>query len=892
MYHFFEKWKGSISVFLILILLPTVVFAGMLTDGTRIFASRTIVSGAGDLAMNAALSQYEPNLKNMYALFAMDEKPSDNSSTYQQYFEESINANSIAGGDQKSVAVNLFLENGCFDIREVSNTEIYETQVMLNQIMDYMKYRAPVVIAEDGVLSSLTAFSGMNKAADAVKKQLKFENELADLQDDFEDLYEKLKIEKKLIYTPLVKEKGLENAIEDAKKYEQTATILTAAYINLNAPDALGAKGGDIKAMMQQFNTDAGNVHGPGGATVYSQGESALTNYDTLVEMIQIKNGITDPGAILDGYEDLEEDDEDYDEYLERKDILDAYLSNLSVIDTGKGYMSSCADKLYKLTADKINTTQECADQGEKYTTKIIKLLEKIRDKNSEGSDLKNAFHSWGDSIGSADPAYTSGMQEEYNDYERLMDVDQLEILLDHTKQNHDYYEEARDKLQLIKYCSNIVYTSSGTGIGAYSSTIGGIVGTGIQTKGGIDAAGAMAYDQVYENGNIIMENKVYELELDKFYEFVKETCEPKGNHSKEEKKQKIKETNDNLDVSKDTMKDIEKEDSALNESADLSNVPTVWLSQVGSTENSSAIKTDGGQDDNKSRKKASNAAMESIDGVGNQLSGLTEANDKISVDASGGINSLAKSFMEPFYISCYENEMFSCNVSDKLPANKQKSLTGMTFSKDNNALYRSEQEYMLWGNHSQNNNVRFTKYTLFGIRYALNTIYAFSNATLRAEADVIAEVITMGAASFALPLIRSIILLGFVAIQTQKDMKALLEGKDVVVYHTNSTWGRDNYSAKPSLNYKQYMFLFLLIHNIGSSGKTKTLARTGDCIELNVLKKDSSATMKTEFTMVAIGAKVSLKTMFIPKLPSYDSSFSNVDTSAYDIKYHSVLSY
>ena len=71
MNKFFRKTKGAISIFLVLIMLPMFTCAGLIVDGARISAARTSVTGAGDLAMNAALSEYDEILKDVYGLFAM-----------------------------------------------------------------------------------------------------------------------------------------------------------------------------------------------------------------------------------------------------------------------------------------------------------------------------------------------------------------------------------------------------------------------------------------------------------------------------------------------------------------------------------------------------------------------------------------------------------------------------------------------------------------------------------------------------------------------------------------------------------------------------------------------------------------------------------------------------
>ena len=65
------RCRGSISLFLVLIMLPMFILAGLVIDGSRISVAKTEVSGAGDLAMNAALSDYNQYLQEVYGLFGV-----------------------------------------------------------------------------------------------------------------------------------------------------------------------------------------------------------------------------------------------------------------------------------------------------------------------------------------------------------------------------------------------------------------------------------------------------------------------------------------------------------------------------------------------------------------------------------------------------------------------------------------------------------------------------------------------------------------------------------------------------------------------------------------------------------------------------------------------------
>ena len=76
MIDFFEKTKGSISLFLALIMLPMMTVAGLIVDGARISAAKASLSGAGDLAMNAALSEYDQILYDVYGCVRYTGTPS------------------------------------------------------------------------------------------------------------------------------------------------------------------------------------------------------------------------------------------------------------------------------------------------------------------------------------------------------------------------------------------------------------------------------------------------------------------------------------------------------------------------------------------------------------------------------------------------------------------------------------------------------------------------------------------------------------------------------------------------------------------------------------------------------------------------------------------------
>ena len=164
MRFFTKQVQGSISLFLVLIMLPMFVLAGLIVDGARISAARTAVSGAGDLAMNAALSEYDKVLHDVYGLFAMSESMDELQTNVNLYFSNTINntgllqssdsytrsffnsIGSMFSGDDISFDNIVDTEVESFSMVTVSNSALANPSVMRRQIVDYMKIRGPVNI--------------------------------------------------------------------------------------------------------------------------------------------------------------------------------------------------------------------------------------------------------------------------------------------------------------------------------------------------------------------------------------------------------------------------------------------------------------------------------------------------------------------------------------------------------------------------------------------------------------------------------------------------------------------------------------------------------------------------------------------------------------------------
>lgn len=200
---FMQKQKGSISIFLCLILLPMVTYAAMIVDGARLMSSRSAIANAGDLAMNAAMSEYEHTLEDMYGLFALAESEDDLKEHLKVYFAESIegkfynegskdlDAEQIASGvvdaafgDDPVTDLNNLIEmhTESFDYKRVEGSTLANQAIMKRQIVDYMKYKGPISLSST-IFNKLDFLKDSSKQTEVLEKKVEYTEKLDNIQD-------------------------------------------------------------------------------------------------------------------------------------------------------------------------------------------------------------------------------------------------------------------------------------------------------------------------------------------------------------------------------------------------------------------------------------------------------------------------------------------------------------------------------------------------------------------------------------------------------------------------------------------------------------------------------------------------------------------------------------
>lgn len=178
---FFINTKGTISVLLLLLAVPMIMFAGLLIDASRLSSAKSQIMCAQQLSTDAALSCYDTELEKRYGLFAMSKDEKAMEKNTESYFKETIEGKG-KGDNVVEMSVGGYLFNYNIDCSLSSCVEFEK------QIDEYMKYRAPVNLTK-GILIKAAAISGLDKSSKVIDALQKYNSKVSELEPDFKAIY-------------------------------------------------------------------------------------------------------------------------------------------------------------------------------------------------------------------------------------------------------------------------------------------------------------------------------------------------------------------------------------------------------------------------------------------------------------------------------------------------------------------------------------------------------------------------------------------------------------------------------------------------------------------------------------------------------------------------------
>ncbi len=255
----FQKRNGSITIFLSIILVPTLLFSSIMVDGAAFVLSKGMVESAGELATNGALADYDTILKEVYGLFAMSQKADNPQDALKKnvtdYFENSLKANGIIpeGVDWDSDTANWIgdLLDDVYGIDDASipalvkasvtddttvsyidTSSLANPQILRSQIVEYAKYRAPLNAALSAI-DSFGAFKKVDQQTKVIEEKTKVDEKLEKTNSKLKKMYDEVK---KFDDEVAKFQNILENATKGEFTYEDiepAMTLIHSIIVNL-----------------------------------------------------------------------------------------------------------------------------------------------------------------------------------------------------------------------------------------------------------------------------------------------------------------------------------------------------------------------------------------------------------------------------------------------------------------------------------------------------------------------------------------------------------------------------------------------------------------------------------------------------------------------------------
>lgn len=198
--RFFQKTKGAISIFLVIILVPMMTVSSLFVDASKVKLARSMAESAGDLTLNTALTNYDTKLKELYGLLATAQDTTDLFAKLEDYYRTCITSSGVSDEDAETYVEQIMAQLGIvaensdtadimnmelvdFSVQKYTDADLANATIMEKQIVDFMKYRAPINTGLSFV-SSLKSFSTLSKQSELVeKKQEYYEAQQTVLED-------------------------------------------------------------------------------------------------------------------------------------------------------------------------------------------------------------------------------------------------------------------------------------------------------------------------------------------------------------------------------------------------------------------------------------------------------------------------------------------------------------------------------------------------------------------------------------------------------------------------------------------------------------------------------------------------------------------------------------
>lgn len=443
------------------------------------------------------------------------------------------------------------------------------------------------------------------------------------------------------------------------------------------------------------------------------------------------------------------------------------------------------------------------------YLEKCSKELSTIADKLDPdgGSKLQSALNTWNKSASDSTVANDAIAQQDKAEIEQMkqfIKYDDVKKLLERVNNAIGELEKNIQEMSKYTYCSEFIGNIDN--LNSFKNKLAGTEGNTLNNLSMItetlntlsnDIAGRQIKSGKLKDNwrNAPDRNPIFSVNQCRFYTYLynnyheKTDNDPSGNVNSKQTSDAKKKANNQ----KDSIKNLGKEskDNAKKGNTVNSNSIKDYYKDITAPSQSDLYKNIVNSvpsiaDDAEETGKTSS-------GLSGMFKKLGDALKNAAVDVRDYI------FIEEYIMNMFSYNTYEAEIKSKIDEDKKngksttdtlesraKTLTNVPINKDNNYSYLQEAEYIIYGDDGTTK----TYATIFGIRLAMNCIYAFTDTELRNGAYAIASSI-FGTPPLTplIPVAKNGILFALAIAESGLDLGQLKQGKAVALIKDSKTW-------------------------------------------------------------------------------------------------------
>ncbi len=217
--NFYQKNKGAVSVFLVIILVPVLLISSLFVDLGRVQLGEAVVASAQDVALNTLLTQYDADLKEYYGFMGSCQNISDYYETAENCFRNSVKSQYMDDTELDTIWTSVsntfkpknpdagsivdllqITERGSgVKVGAIKDANLAKPTFIKTQIVEFMKYRAPINLVSGQLgklLENLKGSANDLKNAEEDKKLIDSKEDFlvkeADLLEYLQEIYDEI----------------------------------------------------------------------------------------------------------------------------------------------------------------------------------------------------------------------------------------------------------------------------------------------------------------------------------------------------------------------------------------------------------------------------------------------------------------------------------------------------------------------------------------------------------------------------------------------------------------------------------------------------------------------------------------------------------------------------